>query len=160
MIPNKATQWLKWDLHISQVSHPKNVIKYSYQKSNGTWWHHYHLTVLKNTFKWYPYHIFPKKATVDHAIRCLCHGCHVKVLKKYLQNDIHIIYFQKRQLWWCHQMPLSHVLCESTHKLLQNDVHIIYFQERQWDLITLVVLCCYLMGKLQHCLKWQTGLVQ
>ena len=44
-------------------------------------------------------------------------------------------------------MPLSHVLCESTHKLLQNDAHIIYFQERQWDLITLVVLCCYLITK-------------
>jgi hypothetical protein len=36
MIPNKATLWLKWDFHISQVSHPKNVIKYSYQKGNGT----------------------------------------------------------------------------------------------------------------------------
>ena len=74
MIPNKATLWLKWDFHISQVSHPKN-----YQKGNGTWWHHYQYS--KNTFKWYPYHIFPKKATVDHAIRCLCHRCHVKVLK-------------------------------------------------------------------------------
>ena len=35
----------------------------------------------KNTLKWYPYHIFPKKATADHAIRCLCHRRHVKVLK-------------------------------------------------------------------------------
>ena len=71
---------VKWDFHISQVSHPKNVIKYSYQKAMG---HDDIITIWlcsKNTFKWYPYHKFPKKATADHAIRCLCHRCHVKVL--------------------------------------------------------------------------------
>ena len=47
-----------------------------------------------------------------------------ELTQKHFQNDTHIIYFQKRQPWWCHQMPLSHVLCESTHKLLQNDAHI------------------------------------
>jgi hypothetical protein len=76
----------------------------------------------KFAFKWYPYHIFLKKATTDDAIRWSRHMYHVKVLKICFQM-IPISYITKKGNnlhFQSHSLP-CHIV-----QTMPNDSNVVY----------------------------------